>query len=77
MHSSLYVASNPLILAPYLGGLPREAHPEILGREQECFQQFQGCGTRRKSEPRRGQEHGHVCVPLTILQIYHLSERLV
>lgn len=57
-----------LTLAPCSGGLPWEAHPEILGREQERVQQFQGCGARRKSEPRRGQEHGHVCV----LQYIHI-----
>lgn len=72
MHGSAYVASNPLTLVPCPGGLPREAHPEVLGREQERVQEFQGCGTRRKSEPRGGQEHGHVCVSL--LLIYHLSE---
>lgn len=61
------MAPNSYILAPNSGGLPREAHPEVLGREPECIQQFQGCGTRRKFEPRRGQEHGHVCVPLLYL----------
>lgn len=64
MHAYLYVAPNPLTLAPSSGGLPRETHPEVLGREQERIQQFQGCGARRKSEPRGGQKHGHVCLPL-------------
>lgn len=56
------VSVNSLILAPCSGGLPREAYPEILGREQECVQQFQSCGTRRNFEPRRSQKHGHVCI---------------
>lgn len=61
-YMTLYMSPNSLILAACSGGLPREAHSELLGREQECVQQFQSCGTRGKFEPRRGQEHGHVCV---------------
>lgn len=66
------MASNLLILVPCSGGLPREAHPEVLGREPECVRQFQSCGTRRKFEPRRGQKHGHVCGPFP--EIYHLCK---
>lgn len=32
--------SQSLILAPYSGGLPRKAHPDLLGGEQECVRQF-------------------------------------
>lgn len=73
------VSVNPLILAPCSGGLPREAHPEVLGREQECVQQFQSCGTRRKFEPRRGQEYGNVCITIinvSFLRIWSFLEFL-
>lgn len=42
---TLCMALDPLILALCSGGLPREAHPELLGREQECVRQFQSCGS--------------------------------
>lgn len=66
------VSVNPLILAPCSGGLPREAHPEVLGREQECVQQFQSCGTRRKFEPRRGQEYGNVCITIINVSFFRI-----
>lgn len=59
-----YLDPNTYIFAPDSGGLSWEAYPEVLGGEQGCIQWFQGGGTGRNFEPRRSQEHGHVCVSL-------------
>lgn len=75
--SSLHAEPGPSLWAPSAGGLSREAHPEVLGGKSEHVQRLEDCGTGRKFEPRRSQEHGPVGAPLLLWVVYFTLPSLI
>lgn len=62
--------SNLSMPARLSGGLPWEAHAEILGGTSKRLWQLKSRWTGRKSQPRQSQKHGHVRTILTFMQYF-------